>query len=80
MVFKILRLFVHTLSAIDKYSSLNGDNLMQPIQMELSGKQKNFCKFFSTFLKSHLNFEHFEKSDDSHRLFVSEVTPSKERG
>ena len=47
---------------------------MQPIQMELSGKQKNFCKFFSTFLKSHLNFEHFEKSDDSHRLLVRSMS------
>ena len=42
---KILRLkFVnkHTLTANDKYSVLNRDNLMQSIQMHLSQKQKKF--------------------------------------
>ena len=32
--------------------------------MQLSGKQKTFSEFFSTFLKSSLNFEHFLKKDD----------------
>ena len=39
----MLRLFVHTFTAYDKYSLLNRDNLKQPIQMELSQKEKNFC-------------------------------------
>ena len=34
--------------------------------MELSGKQKTFEKFFSSFLKSSLNWEHFQKKDDPH--------------
>ena len=42
LICKILRLFVNTLSAVDKYSGTNGDNLMQPIQMQLSQKQKAF--------------------------------------
>ena len=29
--------------------------------MELSGKQKTFFEFFSSFLKSSLNLEHFQK-------------------
>ena len=29
--------------------------------MELSGKKKTFFQFFSSFLKSSLNLEHFEK-------------------
>ena len=58
---KILGLFVNTLSEDDKYCLLYNDNLLQPIQILLSQKQKTFSQFFSGFLKSTLNFEHFEK-------------------
>ena len=34
---------------------------MQTIQMHLSQKQKNFSRFFCTFLESTLNFQHFQK-------------------
>ena len=57
---KISRLFLKKLTDDDKYSLLYRDNLMQPIQT-LSQKQKNFSQFFSEFLKSTLNFEHFQK-------------------
>ena len=52
---KISRLFPNTLSANDKYSLLNRDNLTQPIQILLSQKQKTFSQFFSEFLKSTLS-------------------------
>ena len=58
---KILGLFVNTLSEDDKYCLLYNDNLLQPIQILLSQKQKTFSESFSGFLKSTLNFEHFEK-------------------
>ena len=58
---KILGLFVNTLSEDDKYCLLYGDNLTQPIQILLSQKQKTFSQFGSAFLKSTLNFEHFQK-------------------
>ena len=58
---KILGLFVNTLSEDDKYCLLYNDNLLQPIQILLSQKQKTFSEFFSGFLKSTLNFEHFQK-------------------
>ena len=57
----ILGLFVNILSEDDKYFLLYNDNLLQPIQILLSQKQKTFSEFFSGFLKSTLNFEHFEK-------------------
>ena len=38
MICKILGLFVNTLTADDKYSVLNRDNLMQPIQRKLFKK------------------------------------------
>ena len=66
LICKISRLFPNTLSADGKYSLFNRDNLKQPIQMQSSRKQKTFSEFFSAFLKSSLNFEHFQKKDDSH--------------
>ena len=61
MLCKILGFFLNTLTDEDKYSLLYRENLTQPIQVVLSQKQKTFFQFFSTFLKSTLNFEHFQK-------------------
>ena len=58
---KILRLFFNSLTDDDKYYRLSRDNLTQPIQILLSEKIKTFSEFFSAFLKSTLNFEHFPK-------------------
>ena len=58
---KFLRLFVNTLPADEKYYLLNRDNLAQPIQMQLSQKQKTFSQFPFAFLKSTLNYKHFPK-------------------
>ena len=54
-------MFVNTLTAHDKYSLLNRDNLTQPIRMILSQKQKAFSQFFPAFSKFTLNFENFQK-------------------
>ena len=59
-------MFVNTLTADDKYSPLNRDNLTQPIRTQLSQKQQPLSQFFLAFSKSTLNFEHFEKKDDPH--------------
>ena len=65
VILKILRLFVNTLTVNDKHYMLNADNLTQPIQMQLSQKQKTSSEFFFfAFLKSILNFKHFAKKDD----------------
>ena len=73
-------MFVNTLSADDKYSFLNRDNLTQPIQMQLSRKQKTFSEYFCAFLKSSSNFEHFQKKDDSHSWGISKFTESEKQG
>ena len=59
-------MFVNTLRVNDKHYLLNRDNLTQPIQIQLSQKQKIFSEFFFVFLKSILNFEHLPKNDDPH--------------
>ena len=46
---KSLRLFVNTMSAVDKCSLPIRDNLMEPIHMKLSQKLKTFCSFFLHF-------------------------------
>ena len=68
------------MSAVDKCSLPNRDNLMQPIHMHLSQKVKTFFEFFPAFSKSSLNFEHFQKKDDAHTLFISGGTAWKKRG
>ena len=61
VLYKILGLFVNILSEDDKYCLLYKDNLLQPIQILLSLKQKTFSQFSSAFLKSTLISEHFQK-------------------
>ena len=65
------------MAADEKYPVLNRDNLTTPIQMQLSEKQKNFSQFLAAFLKSILNFEHFEEKDDHHRFCFAEVRDSE---
>ena len=64
MIHKILRRFVNALAVNDKHYLLNRDNLTQPIQIQLSQKQKIFSELFFAFLKSILNFKHLPKKDD----------------
>ena len=54
------------MTADDKYSLLNRDNLTQPLRTQLSQNQKHFYQFFLPFSKSKFNFEHFQKKDDPH--------------
>ena len=61
----------------DKYSLLYRDNLTQPIQILLSQKQKTFSPLFSAFLKSTLNFEHFQQKDDPRTRCISKITVSE---
>ena len=68
------------MSAVDKCSLPNTDNLMEPIHMQLSQKLKTFSRFFNVFSKYRLSFEYFQKKDDAHSLFISEATACEKRG
>ena len=61
VLWKILRLFVNTLTDEDKYFLLNRENLTQPIQILLSQKQKTFAQFLSVFPKCGLYSNIFKK-------------------
>ena len=77
LICKISRMFPNTLSADGKYSLLKRDNLTQPIQMQLSRKQKTFSDCSGAFLKSSLNFAICQKKDDSHSWGISEIADSE---
>ena len=62
----IIIIIINTLTADDKHYLLNTDNLTQPIQMQLSQKQKIISQLFFAFLKSILNFSHFHQRDARH--------------
>ena len=66
MIQKIPGLFVNILTLDDKHYLLNRDNLTQPIQMQLSKKQKKISEISFAFLKSLVTFKHFPKKDDPH--------------
>ena len=68
------------MSAVDKCSLPNRDNLMQPIHMQLSEKVKTFSGFFDVFSKSRLSFEYFQKKDDAHSLFIAEAIACEKHG
>ena len=68
------------MSAVDKCSLPNRDNLIQPIHMQLSEKVKTFSWFFNVFSKSRLSFEYFQKKDDAHSLFIAEAIACEKHG
>ena len=73
-------MFRNTLTAIDKYPVRDFVNLLSLIQMQLSLKPTIFSDFFVPFLESTSNFKHFEKKDDRHTYFLSEITECERLG
>ena len=80
MWYEILRLFVTGLTADDKYSGTNMENLPQQFQTPLSQKQKTFSGFFIAFLKCAWNLEHFQEKDEYPSLTISEIIDTERRG
>ena len=78
--YEILRLFVNALTADDKYSDSNMQNLQQQFQTPLYQKQKTFSGFFIAFLKCAWTLEHFQKKDEYPSLIISEIIDAKKRG
>ena len=66
VICETLRLVVKRCTADEKYSLLKRVNLTQPIQMQLSQKERIFTEFFSAIFKFILNFDHFQEKDDTH--------------
>ena len=73
-------MFVNALTADDKYSGSNMQNLKQQIQTPLSHKQKTFSGFFIAFLKCTWNLEHFPKKVEHPSLIISEIIDTERCG
>ena len=67
-------MFWNTLTANDKYPVQECVNFSSPIQMELSLKAKVFSDSFVPSLEFTSDFKDFEKKDDRHSFFISEIT------
>ena len=52
VIHKILRQFFNILTVDEKYYLVKRDNLTEPIQIQLSQKEKSFSGSFFEFLKS----------------------------
>ena len=70
---EVLVVFVNRSTADGRYPVQDCENLQLAIQMQLSEKRKYFIEFFVPFLESTSNFKHFERKDDCHRLYISEI-------
>ena len=77
---EILRLFINALTADDKCSGSNMQNLRQQFQTPASQKQKFFSGFFIAFLKCAWNLEHFQKKDGYPSVIISEIIDAERRG
>ena len=80
MWYEILRLFVNALTADDKYSGTNMQNLRPQFHTPLSHKQKTFSEFFIALLKCAWKLEHFRKKDEYPSLTISEIIEAERRG
>ena len=77
---EVLRLFLNTLTADDKYSRSIMLNLPQQFQTALSQKQKTFSGFFIAFLEFAWNLEHFQEKDEYPSLIISKIIHAERRG
>ena len=73
-------MFCKTLTANDKYPVQDCVDFLSPIEMELPLNPRNFSDFFVPFLESTSNFKDFEKKDDRHSYFISEITGCERLG
>ena len=64
--FVFIGLLVNTWTADYKYPVPDCENLPFPIEIQLSSKKKRFSMFFSPFMESPSNLQHFEKKEDPH--------------
>ena len=80
MWYEILRLIVNALTANDKYSGSNMENLPQQFQTPLFHKQKIFSEFFIALLICAWKLENFQKKDEYPGLIISEIIDAERRG
>ena len=76
---QVLGLFVNTVGAEEKNPVLNRENLIIPIQMQLSQKEKTFSEFFARFLKPTINFKDLKENMTLTDFVYPKLPPMKTR-
>ena len=72
--------YKHAWTADYKYPVLQCENLLFPIKMQLSWKEKIFSEFFFPFMEPSSNFKHFQTKGDRHSQFLCEINDSLRLG
>ena len=78
--FEVLGLIVNRLTADDKYSRRNIQNLTQELQTAISQKQKTFSGIFITYLKPITISGAFAKKVESASLSIREIIDAEKSG
>ena len=73
-------MFRNTLTANDRYSFQNLENLLSPTQLQLSLQLKTLSDFPNQFLESGSTFKDFEKENYRQSYFVMEITGCERLG
>ena len=73
-------MFRNTLTSNNKHLVWDCESWPPSIQMQLSLKPTIFSDSFVPFLESTSNLKHFEKEDDGHSYFISEITDCQRPG
>ena len=73
-------MFRNTLTSYNKHLVWDCESWPPSIQMQLSLKPTIFSDLFVPFLESTSNLKHFEKEDDGHSYFISEITDRQRPG
>ena len=68
---KIPRLFLNILTVDDKHYLVNWENLAQPIEMQLSQKEKNISQFFFSISKIYIKLKTFARKGRPSYLMYS---------
>ena len=78
--FVILKLFVNTLTADNKYSHCNMQKFALQVQTALSQKEKTFSGIFIHLLKYAWNLKNFKQKDEYPCLIIFKIIDSEKGG
>ena len=74
---EIFRLFVNTLTPVDKYSRRYMQIFWEKLQTPSFQKGESFCQFLFDFLKCARNLQNFEKKEKYPSLIITEIIASE---
>ena len=77
VISEIIRLFVNTLTPVDKYSRRYIQSFWQQLQTPLSQKGKTFCQFLIVFVNCGWNLQRSQNQEEYPSLIITEIIASE---